>query len=203
MKIIYLVAAVVAIAILMFVFFPFQTSEQTVQLENKSLEQKEISFAVKAQFDYINANMNSACYGMSTVMQMQDNDTIRGSCCGPMFLHTYTEQREALKKYSNIEQIPKDPYNISVNQAKELINYFKTIQLNEAQQKIYEDAKGMADDKGPCCCGDDFSETSCWRWKVYGGLAKFLITTYNYDAQQIAEVWNFSDGCGGDKHVHT
>lgn len=156
---------------------------------------------VVAKFKQIVANSNSACYGIRTVMQMNDDGRIMGSCCGPMILHTYHEQLEALEKYSYIDKIPTDPYDISVNQAKELINDFKTIKLSPEQHQIYEDAKKMSLEGGPCCCGDDFSEISCWRWKVYGGLAKYLIINYDFNAEQIAEVWDISDGCGGDHHV--
>ncbi len=156
---------------------------------------------LKANFDSINENRNSACYGISTVMQMPDDGYIMGSCCGPMYLHRYEEQIEALKAYENIKEIPKDPYNVSVFDAKRMISYFKDIQLSSEQQAIYEEAKKLSQEGGPCCCGDDFSETTCWRWKVYGGLAKYMITKYNYNAKQVAELWDISDGCGGDSHV--
>ncbi len=157
--------------------------------------------AVELKFDSINANSNSACYGIKTVMQMPDDGRIMGSCCGPMYLHTYREQIESLKKYKDYDFIPKDPYDILVSQAKALINDFKTIKLSPEQQKIYEAAKKLSHEGGPCCCGDDFRDDTCWRWKVYGGVAKRLITEYNFNAKQVAEVWDVSDGCGGDHHV--
>jgi len=157
---------------------------------------------VSAQFNYIVKNSNSACYGIKTVMQMPDNGRIMGSCCGPMYLHTYAEQLESVEKYSSISKVPSDPYDIPVSQAKELINDFKTIQLSGEQQLIYEEAKKMSHEGGPCCCGDDNLESNtCWRWKVYGGLAKYLITEHGFSSEQIAEVWDVSDGCGGDHHV--
>jgi len=33
-----------------------------------------------------------------------------------------------------------------------------------------------SDMQGPCCC-------KCWRWKVYGGLGKYLIHTRHYTGQ--------------------
>ena len=68
-------------------------------------------------------------------------------------------------------------------------------------KQIYEEAKKMSHEGGPCCCGSDKLDESCWRWKVYGGLAKVLITEYNFNAEQIAEIWDISDGCGGDQHI--
>ncbi len=157
---------------------------------------------VAARFANIQDNSNSACYGIKTVMAMDDNGRIMGSCCGPMNLHTYSEQLEALKEYSAYDFIPADPYDISVSGAKELINDFKTIQLSSGQQAIYEGAKKLSHEGGPCCCGDDNLESNtCWRWKVYGGVAKRLITENNFDSAQVAHVWDISDGCGGDHHV--
>ncbi len=160
-----------------------------------------VSGAMAEHFSYIVDNANSACYGMEAVIAMPDDGRIMGSCCGPMNLHAYEEQVKALKKYSYVDKIPADPYDISVTQAKDMINDFKTVQLSSKQQQTYEDAKKLSNEGGPCCCGDDFSETSCWRWKVYGGLAKYLITKHNFNAEQVANVWDISDGCGGDHHV--
>ena len=48
---------------------------------------------------------------------------------------------------------------------------------------------------GPCCC-------QCWRWHVFGGLGKLLIRNNGFDAGRVAKVWDLSDGCGGDSHIH-
>lgn len=130
---------------------------------------------------------------------MSDSERLQGSCCSPMSLHRYEEQVEGLKEYSDIPQIPTDPYDISVEKAKELLNYKNTIKLSGEQQNTYNDAMKMSDEGGPCCC-------KCWRWGVYEGLAEYLIVIENFTAEQVAEVWNLSDGCGGEGHatgVHT
>ena len=111
-----------------------------------------------------------------------------------MDFHRYTEQVEGLKKYSNINQIPSDPYDIPVSLAKELLEYKKTIKLTSEQQVIYDEAMQMSHEHGPCCC-------KCWRWDAFEGLAKYLITEHNFNAQQIAEVWDLADGCGGKGHI--
>ena len=191
MKAIYSITFVAIIIIGVFLLSDFQKPQITGS---------QITHTTNEHFEYLVENRNSACYTIRTVMQMSDGGRIMGSCCGPMVMHTYEEQLEALKRYSNIKEIPQDPYDISVVQAKELINYFKTINLSPEQQKIYEDAKKMSMEGGPCCCGND-EGNGCWRWNVYGGLAKYLITEYNFDAEQIAEVWDISDGCGGDHHI--
>ena len=35
----------------------------------------------------------------------------------------------------------------------------------------------------------------------FEGQAKYLITEYGFNAEQIAEVWDLEDGCGGTEHV--
>jgi hypothetical protein len=52
-----------------------------------------------------------------------------------------------------------------------------------------------SDEKGPCCC-------QRWRWRVYGGLGKFLIREHRFTGEQLVEVWNLSNGCGGDDDHH-
>jgi hypothetical protein len=32
---------------------------------------------------------------------------------------------------------------------------------------------------------------------MYGGLGKFLIREHHLTGEQLVEVWNLSDGCGG------
>ena len=51
--------------------------------------------------------------------------------------------------------------------------------------------------QGPCCC-------KCWRWKVYGGLGKYLIRVHHYTGQQVTDLWNVGQGCGGavDTKMH-
>ena len=108
--------------------------------------------------------------------------------------HRYSEQVEGLRKYKNIKEIPPDPYDIKAGLAKKLQAYYDK-SLSPEQQKEYNFAIANSNEKGPCCC-------KCWRWYVYGGLGKFLIKNYNFTGQQITEVWNLSDGCGGEEdHV--
>ena len=121
---------------------------------------------------------------------MPDEVRIQGSCCSPMDLHHYQEQVEGLKKYANIPQIPADPYDVPVSLAKQLFKYQKTIRLTAVQQAVYDDAAKISEEGGPCCC-------RCWRWTAFEGQAKYLITELDWPAEQIAELWNLEDGCGG------
>lgn len=149
----------------------------------------------KEAFDYLSSSTSSYCGLMpQTVDGYSDEQRIQGACCGAMDLHRYQEQVEGLKKYSNISQIPEDPYDIPVPLAKELFEYQKTITLTDDQQKIYDEAIGMSGEGGPCCC-------RCWRWTAFEGLAKYLITEHDFTAEQVAEVWDLEDGCGGAGHA--
>lgn len=167
---------------------------------------KNASFGVKQAFaagtqeafDYLSTTKTdtSSFCGLqpTTVDGFSDEESIQGACCGAMDFHRYQEQVEGLKKYSEINVIPEDPYNIPVALAKQLFAYQQTITLNEEQQAIYDSAMEMSDEGGPCCC-------KCWRWTAFEGLAKYLITEENFDGQQVAELWDMLDGCGGPGHT--
>ncbi|MBI4136493.1 hypothetical protein HY469_00365 [Candidatus Roizmanbacteria bacterium] len=95
-----------------------------------------------------------------------------------------------MEKYRDIPEIPPDPYNIEAKLAKQLLTYYD-MELTPEEQKIYDYALQNSHEKGPCCC-------KCWRWYVYGGLGKYLISEKGFTGEQITEVWNLSDGCGGE-----
>ena len=153
--------------------------------------------AQAAKFEYLSRNGNSSCSlsFKDSIPSMADNGRLMGSCCGPMVLHRYSEQVEGLKKYSDISVIPPDPYDIDAGLAGELMGYYD-MELTPEEQEAYDYAMANSHEKGPCCC-------KCWRWYVYGGLAKHLIRGYNFTGDEITDVWNLSDGCGGDEeHNH-
>jgi hypothetical protein len=173
----------------LFNFSPKQSS----QPETKGL----VNEALAAKFDYLSKNGNSSCSGAfrDSISSMPDNARLQGSCCSPMSMHRYSEQVEGLKKYQNVAEIPPDPYDIEAKLAKKLMADYDSIQLTADEQKTYDYAMQNSDEKGPCCC-------KCWRWNVYGGLGKYLIKNYKFTGQQVTEVWNLSDGCGGDSEHH-
>ena len=150
------------------------------------------SEALAAEFERLSKSGNSTCSAVfkDSIMIMPDGAHIQGSCCSPMGFHRYSEQIEGLKKYKDIPEIPTDPYNVNASLAKELISYYDT-ELSLEEQKAYDYATEHSHEKGPCCC-------KCWRWYVYGGLAKKLIKERGFTGEQIVDVWNLSDGCGGD-----
>jgi hypothetical protein len=154
------------------------------------------------QFEYLSKHGNSSCSlsFLNSIPAMPDTARLQGSCCSPMSLSRYSEQIKGLKKYSSIPEIPSDPYDIEVKLAKKLLTSDRNLQLTSEEQKAYDYAMQHADEGGPCCC-------KCWRWYVYSGLGKYLIRNYKFTGEQVTEVWNLSDGCGGgDKpgdHHHT
>ncbi|MBI3984329.1 MAG: hypothetical protein HY344_00090 [Candidatus Levybacteria bacterium] len=153
--------------------------------------------ALAAKFEMLSQNGNSSCLGdfKDSISTMPDDARLQGSCCSPMNMHRYSEQIGGLKKYKNIKEIPPDPYDIETELAKKLLSHYDD-KLTPKQQKAYDYAMQNSMEKGPCCC-------KCWRWYVYGGLGKFLIQNYNFTGEQITEVWNLSDGCGGQgDHVN-
>lgn len=152
--------------------------------------------ALAAKFETLSEGGNSSCSASfnESIDGLADSDRIQGSCCSPMSLHRYKEQVEGLEKFSHISEIPPDPYDLDAKLAKKLKAYYN-VELTPEQQAHYDYAMEHSSEKGPCCC-------KCWRWYVYGGLGKLLIQQYGFTGEQLTEVWNLSDGCGGDEEHH-
>jgi hypothetical protein len=161
-----------------------------------------VNQALAAKFETLSKNGNSSCTGTfkESIAVMPDANRLQGSCCSPMSIHRYTEQVDGLEKFKsipiqNIDKIPDDPYDIEAGLAKELLSYYD-LELTPEEQKAYDYAMLNSNEKGPCCC-------KCWRWYVYGGLGKYLIKNHGFTGEQVTEVWNLSDGCGGEnEHQH-
>ncbi len=178
------------------VFLSGSQKEQEVEMSVVHVNE-----ALAAKFENLSQNGNSSCSGgfKDSIAGMPDTDKLKGSCCSPMDLHRYSEQVEGLKKFKSvadqdITEIPDDPYDISVELAKRLISYYE-FQLTPEEQQAYDYAMLNSNEKGPCCC-------KCWRWYVYGGLGKYLIKNHNFTGEQLTELWNLSDGCGGAEEHH-
>ncbi len=121
----------------------------------------------------------------------QPNDTyFQGSCCTAMVYSHYQQQIAGLKNYSNITEIPPNPYNISVASVKQLFGYYNNITLNASQSAIFNKAASLTNDGSWCCC-------QCWAWYAHAGLAKYLIKYHNFNVSQIVQVTNLEDCCGG------
>lgn len=148
------------------------------------------------RFEFLSTHGNSTCSPAFTdsIAKMSTVARLQGSCCSPMDRHRYGEQVEALKKYATIPEIPPDPYDIAAGTAQKAMGYFD-LALSPDEQKAYQYAMDNSDEKGPCCC-------QCWRWRVYGGLGKFLIREHRFSGEKLVEVWNLSSGCGGGAEHH-
>ena len=190
--------AILAFAILLVGYF-YVSSRQAFDFSGNSSKETSggvVNESLAARFDYLSKNGNSSCSGgfKDSIANMPDDARLQGSCCSPMSMHRYTEQVEGLQKFKsiasqNIEKIPNDPYDIEAKLAKELLSYYN-LELTPEEQKAYDYAMLNSMEKGPCCC-------KCWRWYVYGGLGKYLIKNYKFTGEQVTEIWNLSDGCGG------
>ncbi len=152
-----------------------------------------VTETLEAKFARLNSANSNFCAGPDFLDNI-NVDKLQGACCSEMDLHRYKEQLEGLKEYSKIEKIPSDPYDIPRELADELLDYQKNIKLTSEQQKIYDEAVGLSHEGGPCCC-------KCWRWYAFEGQAKYLIVEEGFTAEQIAEVWDLEDGCGGPGHI--
>lgn len=146
---------------------------------------------LQQRFAYLSTHGNSNCTTQfqASIATMPASARLQGSCCAPMVLGRYITQVNGLKKYAGYPEIPPDPYDIPAGLAQTaMANY--GAKLNAAQQAAYQYATVHSTEHGPCCC-------HCWRWQAYGGLGKYLIQHRGFSGQQVAEVWNLSDGCGG------
>ena len=175
--------------------FPKQNGEQERAISGIT------NTALAAKFEDLSQNGNSSCSGgfKESIADMPENERLKGSCCSPMSIHRYTEQVEGLEKFKSIsgqdiDLIPDDPYDTEVGLAQKLIGYYD-FELSPEEQETYDYAMLNSNEKGPCCC-------RCWRWYVYGGLGKYLIKNHNFSGEQLTELWNLSDGCGGDSEHH-
>jgi hypothetical protein len=154
--------------------------------------------AIKSRFEYLSQHGNVQCSVQfeNSIATMPSEAKLEGSCCAPMDEARYRQQIEGLKKYAEIAEVPPDPYDIQAPLAQKLMGYYD-MALNKEEQAAYDYAMEHSDMEGPCCC-------KCWRWKVYGGLGKYLIHTRHFTGQQLTDLWNVGQGCGGpvDTKMH-
>lgn len=171
------------------------------QQQEASTSVGRVNEALAAKFEDLSQGGNSSCSATfkESILAMSDDARLKGSCCSPMSIHRYAEQVEGLQQFKsipgqNIPEIPNDPYDIEAGLAKRLISYYE-LELTPEEQAAYDYAMLNSSEKGPCCC-------KCWRWYVYGGLGKYLIKNHSFTGEQLTELWDLSDGCGGDNEHH-
>jgi hypothetical protein len=161
-------------------------------------EESDNTAALKKRFKYLSQHGNVECSVQfeKLIGTMGPDGRLQGSCCAPMDEARYRQQIEGLKQYADIAEVPPDPYDISAPLAHKLMGYYD-MALDKEEQAAYDYAMEHSDMQGPCCC-------KCWRWKVYGGLGKYLIHTRHFTGQQLTDLWNVGQGCGGaiDTKMH-
>ena len=144
-----------------------------------------------ARFAVLSKRHTNQCgFEAQSLESLARGGRLQGACCSAMDYEHYAEQLSGLKSYRAIAQVPRDPYDIPVALAEQLIAYDDSLELTASQQSVYGEAGGLATEHGPCCC-------HCWRWSAFEGQAKYLIGRRGYTARQIAQVWDLEDGCGG------
>ena len=188
---------VIGAALLYFTNNLFQIEKLPKDEKKESFLPPLVSETLAARFDYLSQQTTNACLGGKDYASSlsPDGKRIQGSCCSLMDLHSYQEQIEGLKEYAEYEIIPPDPYDIEASFADQMITYNDQTKLTVEQQAVYNKAMELSMEGGPCCC-------KCWHWYSYEGLAKYLIVNEGFSAEQIAEVWDLSDACGGEHHHH-
>ncbi|MDC8451581.1 MAG: hypothetical protein LV477_01580 [Candidatus Nitrosotalea sp.] len=136
-------------------------------------------------------NLTISCNSPKDILLMPDNfANMGGQCCGAVTdTKKYNEQIEGLKKFSYISDVPSNPYDIPVVQVKKMLTYDANTILTTEENSTLTVAAKMSDDGGPCCC-------KCWHWYFNEGVAKEMITEYNFTSKQVADFYNLSDTCG-------
>lgn len=135
-------------------------------------------------------NIAGSCTGPGVTLESVKGTYLGGQCCGALMNTTkYHKQLEQLKQYSNIPDVPLDPYKTPVDVAKKWIDYDNKTTLNTSERVVYNQAMKTSEEGGPCCC-------KCWHYYVNEGIAKKMIRDYGYSAQQVADFWDVSDICG-------
>lgn len=146
--------------------------------------------AVDQQFALLSSAESNRCdLGAAELRRMDDGMRLQGSCCFPMDEARYEQQRRGLHRFRESRVVPRDPYDVSVVMAKRLLGY-RDIALDKSEQAAYQRATELSDLGGPCCC-------PCWRWQAFKGQAHFLLARRGWSAQQVAQLWDLQEGCGG------
>ena len=180
--------AILAIALV--IFADNRTSAATPSATAMTPQKLLVSTNMRLRFDTLNQANTDFCANIgnqpaiyTAMADLPRGSYLQGSCCNPMDFQHYQKQIAALKAYASIPQIAADPYNMPASLANSLMQDDQRIALTPAQQAVYNQASGMTDDHGWCCC-------QCWAWYTHSGLAKYLITTRNFSAAQVVTVTN-------------
>src|SRR6478672_3445231 len=100
-----------------------------------SAKAEENDAALKSRFDLLSQHGNVECAAQfeKLIGTMPPDGRLQGSCCAPMDEARYRQQIDGLKKYSDIAEVPSDPYGIPAPLAHKLIGYYD-LALNKNEQ---------------------------------------------------------------------
>src|SRR5438445_12234571 len=89
---------------------------------------------LRQRFSYLSRRHSNECsLRPQDVNTIAVNGRLQGSCCTPMALGHYMRQVRALTAFRRVPEIPRDPYDIAVSQAKRLLGYDRSITLTTRQ----------------------------------------------------------------------
>ena len=156
----------------------------------------------QGQFNYLSqqtsdqcSNLNNEQANVNWINSLPDGTFLQGSCCTPMDYPDYSTQiPENQQNYSSIPVVPVDPYNVPAATAKAMVADVD-MSLTPSQQQTYDTAMPMTTDKAPCCCW-------CWAGYAHEGMVKYVIVNDGYSSQQVADLLNTQDCCGGPGQMH-
>jgi len=141
------------------------------------------------------------CFGPSSVLSMNPSgESLGGQCCGTLSSYeAYELQLQALHRFiaenGNLSFILRDPYDTPITVAQDFTSYDQEVQLSSSEQKVFDDAVAMSHHGGPCCC-------KCWKWYVMSGVGKKTIREHQWNARQVAKLWDLSSSCGHDEDTN-
>ncbi len=214
-KTLYIIIGVAASLIITGMFFFNQNTANVVETSQNEIMAVYASLSPQAKAHYFQQSdelskpvperlveldeLKIGCFRPNTILRMSSSDeNLGGQCCGTLKnFEAYEIQLDVLEHFieenGNIDLIPKDPYDIQVEHAQQLIS-FDSIVLSSGHQ-IYNAAMQMSHHGGPCCC-------KCWKWYMMSGLGKKLIVDYNWNAKQLTELWDLSSSCGHEEDTN-
>lgn len=144
--------------------------------------------SVDSLFSYAPIYENS-CVAAGGPLSNTKGMYLGGQCCSALMdTKEYHGHLEKLQAYKSMPDIPLDPMRTPIDIAKRWIDYNKNTILTLDEQKIYDEAYAISEEK-PCCC-------KCWHYFVNEGIAKKMIKDGQYNSKEIADYWDSSDICG-------
>jgi hypothetical protein len=75
-------------------------------------EEADNEAALKKRFEFLSQNANVECSANfeASIATMVSDARLQGSCCAPMDEARYRQQLSGLRNYSEIAEVPPDPY---------------------------------------------------------------------------------------------